>query len=183
MQVKADIRNFLLVLASGVIGAFVITMGMVYFYGPTGLYQAGSVLLDPGVHEKVIDRHGQSYTFDRVEYRSFNEALGRWETQTLSEKAWSEFYDSVKTDRSIADISPEFAAKFHRQHLPHMIVWVKLGTNLNGDKALQRVEMLPGEGIYRVELLPQSGDPDQDVWAYFLRVGVAEDAHNVVQRN
>jgi hypothetical protein len=164
---KKQIRNLLIVLASGVLGAAALVGFMLYSYGPSGSYQISHVLLKPELIFKLsfsgIDprsNRNAHFLFDRLEFSSYNESTRTIKKWTITPEAYAKFYALVANEKSLATVDESLLNRFN--HPARLILYVK--TENSSAKPFQEIDFENGGDYFRVELHEASA---QTRWAYF----------------
>ena len=156
-----QIRNLLIVIGSGVIGALLISYLLVTLYSPSGVLRAGDVLLAPEI-----------VPIQRVEllyYKSFKDG---WLNVPLKMSGYRNFYETVSDDRSVV----EMPAKFTLEAPATVSIWV---APKNGESALfQEVQIEVSGDYYRILLHQDTRVP---AWGYFYHPGLFEKVVKEVQ--
>ncbi|MDP1836305.1 MAG: hypothetical protein Q8K75_10330 [Chlamydiales bacterium] len=177
-----DIRNFLIVLGSGVGVACAIVALMVYIYSPTGRYWSQHAIISPAVlasgsFSETIEgtTKVQRYQFDKVDYTYFDKEQAKWLTVALSNEQYQKFWALIEKDWSIPP-NETLIQSFRDPKLSHLSIWVKPDPGTSPIKAIQEVFFVPNSDIYRVEL---RGTDLKDQWAYFVHSNIYQQVHEL----
>lgn len=176
---RSDIRNFLVVLLSGVVLACAIVGGLAYFYSSSGRYWSHHVLLAPGMLGSIgfsEQQRGasqpQGYRFERIEFSYFDSRASKWKTVPVPQETYQVFWDMVEKDWSLQSPSEQMVGLFRQPHVAHLTFWARPEPSSGPVKAFQEVYFIPNGDIYRVELKGQSDV--SGAWAYFSHGSIYE---------
>jgi len=180
-----QIRNLLIVLVSGIACAAIMAGIMLHYYGVSGRYLIENVLLDPGMLSKLSydEANAQSkvfshYTFDHIEYSYWSPKEKKWKNIPVSPEQYRKFYDSIKNEKSVADVSDDVDSRFGGSTTSTLTIFVKAQEGSSGSavpKAFQTLQFAGDGEYYRVELREQA---EIAGWAYFHRTGIGKDAYS-----
>ncbi|MGA8163817.1 MAG: hypothetical protein WB791_02190 [Waddliaceae bacterium] len=179
-------RSFLLVIFAGVLVAFIVAGGMLYYFNPSSSYQVENILLSPNLVESLsfpdVDRKtGKSdrYVFGRVEFLYYAKEDDQWKRIKTDEEKYRRFYNLVSDERSLLVVPENIKRLFDRGN-PAMLTIVAnkvIPEGAKGEsKAFQEVEFT-GEGSYfRIRL---HDDAQQVNWAYYYHPDIYREAVNI----
>lgn len=178
----SDIRNFLIVLGSGVVVACAIVAFMVYSYSPNGRYWSQHAIISPAVlasgsFNETIEgtTKTQRYQFEKVEYTYFDKEQAKWLTVDVSAEQYRKFWAMIEKDWSVP-ASENLIQTFRDPKLSHLSIWVKADPGTSPSRAIQEIFFVPNSDIYRVEL---RGTDLKDQWAYFVHSGIYQQVHQL----
>jgi hypothetical protein len=171
---RREIRHLLTVISSGVLGAFLLSGFLLYYYSPTGRYLAKNVLLSPVITSQIyftdtnpITGTIAKYVFEGAEYSFYDDTTKQLRTVKLPAEKYQQFYDLVGDERSLATVSPEVESLFNKTHTATLALKVHADTNnalIASSKTLMTVVFAADSDYYRVQLRehgPTGG------WAYY----------------
>ncbi len=178
------IRNFLAVLFSGVFTAVIFALFMLYYYGPTGSYTLGNVLLSPETITKLSfedsdqpGRNSPRYQYDHIEYANWNAENKQWQRVDVSPGDYQHFYESIAQEKSILEVPHEIVNLFYSIPPSKLTIFVRNQadnpTQKEISKPMQVAEFSNEGNYYRIELRSQEGSGG---WAYFHRPKIREEA-------
>ncbi len=176
---RSDIRDFLVVLLSGVVAACVLVGVMVYFYSPSGRYHSHKVLLAPEVLASMVYSEPQGgglpparHVFQDVDFRYFDKLASRWKTVKVEPEVYQRFWDLIEGDWSLVTADETVAAHFRHPHPARLTVWVRPDPANGPVKAFQETYFVPDSDLYRVELKGTTAASGE--WAYFYHPAIYE---------
>lgn len=183
---RTDIRNLLIVILSGVLGAFVIAGIMLHYYGPNGRYYARNVLLSPQLagnlsYEDDNPKTGKRsrFIFDSIDFSYYDTKQKKWIQKPVSNAAYGNFYDSLGNELSLQNVTDEIQNVFLKDNPAKMVIKVRTESNADwqiANKIFQQVEI--ASEYYRVQLRTTEGLTSQ--WAYFRHPGILNEAMNLL---
>jgi hypothetical protein len=177
-----EISRLLIVLLSGIAIAGLLSIFMIWNYGPTGQYQLSNVLLAPETLQslsfsdaevsgsKDVKNRSPRFVFDKVEYVYWDSPSKQWQQFTIDNATYVKFYQTIEKDMSIVDINLDIVNLFAAEAPSHLAILVKNEGNSNV-RPLQVLEIAPGGDYYRVEL---RGSHQGSDWAYFEHKNIAQ---------
>lgn len=166
MHKNRDVRNLLGVLGAAIVCAALLAYAFIHYYGPSGRYLAGHVLLDPAIFKQINYREkdpatGQTVNlqFDRIEFSKAPNAIKK----EIPVEAYQRFYTLVATDKSVPGHERAFSEP------SSLKIWMKgMGESA---KIFQVVQFIR-EDEYRVRL--QDGE-----WAYFSHPNIYQEVQKL----
>lgn len=181
-----QIRNLLLVVSSGVVAAILLTVSMVYYYGPSGLYIARNVLLSPATMERLAyndsnpDTGGLArFIFNNIEFTIYDVNVRKYQQLNIGIEKYQKFYDAVSSDRSIEDVTGDIISIFSIGYPSKLTLTVRAEQNGKSNavtKKFQEVQFAQDGDYYRVELLDQNAIGS---WAYFYHPKIYQEVQNL----
>lgn len=170
ISARAQIRNLLIVIASGVFFAFAIAILMLGVYGPTGRYTLQNVLLSPETATKL---NYEGFVFDHVEYSMWNPESKRWNRQNISLPLYQKFYAAIEADQSLQEVSAAVDELFSKNPTALTIFLRRQDKSSHPQlKSFQTVQFGIDGNYYRVELRTDNSNKDSP-WAYFYHADLA----------
>lgn len=180
-----EIRNLLFVIFSGILGAFAVALGMLYYYNPTGSYLAGNVLLSPESTQvirfnDVNPKTGATskFLFDQVEFTYFDAKLKQWKNLNVDQDKYVKLYQAISSDRSL-DATDEIKILFNKDP-SKLILKIRSDTNVAANaitKPFIEVNFANDGDYYRIELHEENS---LDTWAYFYHPGIYKETFNII---
>lgn len=171
---KKQTQQLLLLLGSGVVTALVVALGLILYYGPSGAYVVKNILIDPDNLDEIRFKapnpdtgKDSLYVFDHIELTWFDSQKGRWNKAQVEQGVYRTFYQAIRQEESLPEVSEEQVAKFPTSNPASLAIVLKTENQMpwkKADKVFQEVQMLPEEGLYRVEL--HQNQPMR-LWVYF----------------
>lgn len=183
---KKEISAFLAVIFGGGAFALLVAMGLVYFYGPSGLYDLKYTLLSPKMidelkYQDVNPQTGgrQNFVFDSINFTYFHTGEGRWKKVAVDRSQYQKFFESIVGDVSVKEVDPKITDRFFSGY-PAMleIIVHPEDKNSNITKTFQEVTLAYQGDYYRVELHEESS---QKNWAYFFHKDVYKTALEILK--
>ncbi len=168
-----QILDIIFVLTLGVGCAFILAMGTLYYFGPTGSYKAGNVLLSPEVSSKLAN-------YDtRVEYLYFNEDKREWRRVQIGQEAYKKFYDFISEEGSIVIVPEHIIALFNKSDPAIITVFMKKTAESSKEQeaSFQEVQILRYDDYYRIQIHDQSEGRN---WAYYYHEGMYEESQKLL---
>lgn len=176
-----QVRQLLFLLSSGVIAAIVVALGLITYYGPTGNFVVKSILISPETlkdlnYKAVNPETGKedAFVFARLELMHFDNKDNKWIAKQLDFQKYQEFYQTIASQESVPQGEQVHEKTFLTSNPASLAIVVqskeKKGTK-EGDRVFQEVQLLPKEGLYRIELHQTY---PLKTWAYFENDGLEE---------
>jgi hypothetical protein len=168
-----QIRSLLLILSCGVASAFIIALGLLYYYNPSGIYLAKNVLIAPENALNMAFNHadtkkdGRRLVFDAIEFSYFDPDLRQSRHHAIDMKKYEEFYALISDDKSLVDTTDEVKRFFIKGHPANLKL--KVRTDREASKAVTpdvflEVTFADNGDFYRIQLREQGKG---EGWAYF----------------
>ena len=181
-----QIRNLLLVVFSGIAAAAVLTVSMVYYYGPSGRYIAKNVLLSPAMMEKLSFNDNNPSTggvsrfvFNNIEFIYYDANARKYRHLPVSIEKYRQFYDAVSGQSSVVDVTDDIMKQFYIGYPSKLTLTLRTSANGKTDsvtKKFQEVYFAQDGDYYRVELLDQN---EFGNWAYFHHPKIGQEAQKL----
>lgn len=180
-----EIKALLLVIASGIFAAVVLSIGMLFWYNPPGSYVAGSMLIDPSALESMhyseaTKRGGDNtpYVFGGVEYTYLDPSSKKWEQHPVPIERYQRFYVYVAKERSLLEVSPEIKEAFSINPMSSLVIRSKRDSG-NGSRPEDfiNVDFSADGNYYRIQL--RADKSTEDGYAYFYHAGIGGAAHKI----
>ena len=171
-----EIRNLLLVIGSGIIGAVAVALMMLYYYNPSGSYLAGNVLLSPE-STKVIkfqDTHPTTgspakFIFDQIEFSYYDSQLKQWKKLNVEMDQYAKFYQLIGNERSL-EVPDEIKRLFNQPSPSVLSLKIRTeATSQSISKPFIEVNFVNEGDYYRIELHEEGSSGS---WAYFYHPGI-----------
>lgn len=183
---KREIKRIISVLGAGVVFALMLTLFLIYNYGPSGRYNLYTVLLEPDIlmqlnyNDKNPVTGGQDrYVFDRLEY---NDPMNRIMGQTINLTDYEKFYQTIKSDKSLnAPVDPELEGLFRQPPPATIYVYVRTESPAawqKNAKIFQDIQIANQGDYYRVELHEMK---EGEHFAYFHHPKILEMLRQIVK--
>lgn len=179
-----EIRNLLFVIVSGVLGAFVVVLSMLYYYNPSGSYLAGNVLLSPDStriikFNDINPKTGSAskFVFDQAEFSYLDPKDKQWKNLNVDMNKYGQLYQSIRTDRSLN--ATEEIRKLFNKDPSKLILKIRSEANtaVNGiSKPFLEMNFVNNGDYYRIELHEENA---LDAWAYFYHPEIYKKAFNI----
>lgn len=176
---KKDIRNFLLVLGSGVLVALLGVFWLVRVEGyERGLY-AQEVLLSPETIEILSQKGGKSGQVESIDYSYFNQ--GKWTMTTLDKGPYQNLWDILNGDRGTARPDPEIIKLFEDQKVSTLAIYIRkeMPYQKEGLNELFQQMQVPLNGdYYRIQM---HDNDHKGNWIYFYHPGIQNEIIKAIQ--
>lgn len=179
-----EIRNLLFVIFSGILGAFAVALGMLYYYNPNGSYLAGNVLLSPESTQvlrfnDVNPKTGATskFVFDQVEFSYFDAKLKQRRNLSVDRDNYVKLFQSISSDRSL-EATDEIKNLFNKDP-SKLVLKIRSETNVAANaisKPFIEVDFANEGDYYRIELHEENS---LDSWAYFYHPGIYSKVFNI----
>lgn len=147
---------------------------LVHYYGATGQYQAGNVLLEPAVAEKMAYNSYDIKTNDQNARFVFQDALFTFpggqnapHSNILTAAQYEKIYHLVQEDMSLISPGNEITALFDTQPSAELAIRVKTNSPAKWQAEsliFQKMQVLVNEKYYRISLHEEN--PGEN-WVYF----------------
>lgn len=183
---KKEITSLLSVIFGGGAFAVIVAIGLVYFYGPTGLYDAKHSLLSPDMlaelrYQDVNPQTGARnyFVYDGLEFTYFDQKAGKWKKESVSQEQYRKFYEVITSDVSIEQENDLVTDQF-RAGYPAMLKILVHSEDRRSQatKTFQEVTFAFQGNYYRIELHEQAS---QEVWAYFFHEDIYKTAIEILK--
>lgn len=186
-----QIRNLLIVFASGISLAFLLAMLSLHYYNPSGSYLVKNTLLSPESLTSMRFADGFTKTggtprfiFDSIELSFYDNEQKKWEKKVLSLDQYSILYAMISNNNSLSEISHEAENGFQKIHPATLAIKVRL----EGPAGLQapttivtQVEFAAIGDYYRIQLREQANSLGG--WVYFYQPGIYEKVLKISRSN
>ncbi len=174
---RKEVQNLILMLSSAVFLAFLIVVGLVYYFGSSGTYLLRDVLISPDALKRIsFSDYDQEtgerspFVFNKIEFIRAESRGREWGRYAVSKESYEEFYNLVSHERSIPQVSDQMIEQFETIVPSTLTIFVQArdnkGTRENGF-IFQRVEFLDREDVFRVQMRDSQGS-----WIYFSYPGI-----------
>ena len=181
-----EIRRLLVVFGSAACLAIILTLGMLYYYNPSGVYLARNVLIAPDSASTMRFSEGESrrgnserLVLDDIIFSFYDLDTRQIKKMHVDMKEYGVFYDLTSNDRSMEAISDDVRVLFQGSKLASMILNVRgenEQTTQSISKVFLQVDFSDSGNYYRVQLRTQGS---QDTWAYFHHQGIYQKSKNI----
>ncbi|WP_068466404.1 hypothetical protein [Candidatus Protochlamydia phocaeensis] len=174
---KKELKRILFLLSAAIICAGLLTVFMLYFYGPTGRYLAGNSILTPLTLSQINlrDKHPQTgqnvrFIFDKNEFSYFDRKLGKRHQLVIPSDEYEQFYHLVSSDKSLENVTAEIERAFNSAHPTLLTTNLRIDVSgfAPGSKIVQIIQFAEND-YFRVQL---HGDGQGMEWAYFYHSGL-----------
>lgn len=183
-----QIETLLAVLGTGAIAGILIALSMLYYYNPTGSYQAGNILIDPenafslrylepGAKGKTEGR----YAFEKMDYSYFDANAKQTISISVPKEKYAEFYKVISNDKSIPEPGAEIQSLFHSSNPASLALKVRsVGENASkgSETTFSRIVFSDNGDYYRVQIRQSTAALD---WAYFHHPKISQKASQIFQ--
>lgn len=181
-----EISSFLAVIFGGGAFALLIAVGLVYFYGPSGLYDTKYSLLSPAMldelkYQDVNPQSGsrQNFIFDSITFTYFHPGEERWKKVAISRDQYQKFYEVVSEDVSVDEVTPKITDRFLSSNPAMLEIIVRPEDKRSTiTKTFQEVTFAYQGDYYRIEL---HEDASQKNWAYFYHNDIYKTALDILK--
>lgn len=175
---KKQIRNLLMILGAGLFGGILLSLFMLYRYGPEGHYLLKNALLSPEVIAQISApkngklKHFSQTNIDKIEY-SYQDLETKKRTVIPVDKTnYTSFYQKIADDKSLLEIPPEVMSAFTQMPESSLNLIVKDSSNDSSHQIFQEVQFLYKGDYYRLQLR----DSKTSHWIYFYHPHIYEEA-------
>ncbi|MDP1880964.1 MAG: hypothetical protein Q8K60_08510 [Parachlamydiaceae bacterium] len=173
MGSKREIKTILIVLFLAILVAGLIAFFFIFYYGPSGSYEAKNTLLDPNIIERINypekdPKSGKMfhYMFDRTEATFFDIQKNKIQKINLTSNQYKQLYELVSSDRSIHFITDEILNAFILSSPLQITTYMMMADPeyySSKKNILQNIQFLENDN-YRIQL---QGKIESGGWAYF----------------
>lgn len=176
-QKQRDLKNILLILFTAIVGACLLTFGIISYYGPDGEYIAGHALLNPNMIERINygDRMGSGgsnrrFMFDRTEFSYFNSQENKTIHLDVSLPTYQKIYDIIASDTHVSEPSKSVLETFLKSKPALLQTFMQEVGSAKTTKQTQlfQVMQIADTDYYRIQLHPGY---DKEEWIYFYHPG------------
>ncbi len=183
---RNEISAFLVVVFGGGAFAVLVAIGLVLFYGPSGLYDLKYALLSPNMidelkYQDVSPQTGarQNFVFDSINFTYFHPGEGRWKKVVVDREKYQKFYDLVVGDVSVKGVTPTITDQFLSSYPAMLEIIVHPDDKYSTvTKTFQEVTFAYQGDYYRIELHEESS---QKKWAYFFHKDIYKTALEILK--
>jgi len=161
---KKEIRQLLLLLSSAIGVAIFFSVFMIQYYGSTGDYLVKNVLLSPETAKKLDfydGNHQGKFTFDRAEFRYFDDETMSWKVTILDETQYQNLFDILQNESSLTHVDSAVIGHFNLPNPATLTLFVK---NDKSTKVFQEAMFVKNDDYFRISL---RGDTPAISWVYF----------------
>lgn len=179
LSTKKRISSFLLLIGGSIVSALLIALGMIYYYGPSGLYEAKKITLSPDFFSqlKFYDTSPKTggpsaFVFDALQFSYYDQETHSWKNVVVSHDQYQKFYDLISEDVSLGDVTPEIVKQFSTSYYVSLSMSVRIDTNLDKEastKTIQEVNFVDKGEYYRIELRSEHSNQN---WVYFYHPSI-----------
>lgn len=175
-----EIRNVLMILSTAMMGAVLLAVALIYFYGPSGRYIAGQALLDPALIKQMdaqmkhpLKGQNSHFVFDHIEFSYLDAQNHQQRKRTISLEDYQKFYALIASEKSLDKVTDPIQNLFFKS-VP-VTLSIRMRTLENSGqttaKIFQTVQFIQ-EDYFRVQLHEKQ---EQGEWAYFYRPHIYQD--------
>lgn len=178
---RREVQNLILMFSSAVFVAFLVVVGVVYYFGSSGTYLLRNILVSPETLEKVsfkdydpqTGKQGR-FVFNKIEFVRAGMQGREWGRFAVSKQSYAEFYRRVSSQRSIPMLTDEIVAQFEQIAPSTLTIFARMGEN--GETIFQQVQFLDQGDLFRVQLRhPIERRSPRDEWIYFRYPGIYQE--------
>lgn len=181
---KRQIRNLLAVFISGIACAFLLSVFLVYNYGPSGKYIVRNALISPDLvtilsyNDTNVHTGGMSrFVYNGLEFSYYDSKAKQQKIIQLDPDQYNKLYQSIISDSSILEAPSDVTALFSKD--PAALA-IKVRTESHAPwqdetKDFQRVEFV--NDFYRIKLHEEKS---ADQWVYFKHPGIYQEVLNII---
>jgi len=173
-----QIQALVFVVGSGVAAALLLALFMLYYYNPSGMYQAGNVLLAPdsaSTLRYIESNHGtrdaKRFVFGGIEFSYYDTIQKKWQRKDVDMNKYNEFYALVEGDKSLTDVDENVRRAFTSRYPATLSLTIhpENDTTAANNKVFSQAVFSEGSDYYRVQLRDQGSS---EGWAYFYHPGI-----------
>lgn len=180
---RNEIKNIIILLASGVIGGFLLALGTLYYYGPTGgTHLARNVILSPEMLNPLsYPEKENQFIFDRIELHYYDSIKNQAQQKNISPELYSKIYNLFLEDRSLSDVGPEITQQFNDPHLLRLIIYVKpkgIEASQQASQIFQEINVVFNGNYYRCEL--RQDKKNANSFVYFSHPNIYQQIMDIV---
>lgn len=185
---RSQIRNLLLALALGVVGALLFSALLLYKYNPTGQYEIKNILLSPDLmnglnfNDKNSKTGGMSrFVFDKIVFEYPDLKTGKLEKVTITNDQYRAFYQMIYPEKSLLDVPDDVKNLFNKGALAKLKLEIRTESNASFqalEKVFQEVDFASEGNYFRVELR-QSDSPNEEKNGYFYNQDIYKKARQL----
>lgn len=168
-------------LFGSIAAAIIVAIGLVYYYGPSGYYEAKYALLAPDmlhdlryqdVNPETGSRH--FFVYEAMEFTYYDSNENRWKKSRVTEEGYRNFFQQIAGDVSVEQESSPVTDPFRSGYPASLKLLVKSeGSRSNSVIPFQEVTFAYEGDFYRMELHEESSEKK---WAYFNHPGIYQKA-------
>jgi len=163
---RREARNLILILSSASCIAFLVVVGLVYYFGSSGTFLLRNEMISPEALERI--------SFSEIEFTRAGKEKKNWGHFKVSMSAYRAFYKLVFSERSIPVLTDAMIAQFNSIRPSTLTILVRSRDNEEADckeKILQEIQFVDSEGLFRIRFFsPQA----LEEWIYFRYPGIYE---------
>lgn len=184
---KQDIRNFLLVILGGIVGALLVVYTMVQVNPFGNQRRLSEVMLSPQTVETISNRavHQEGkfsahYLIEALDFSFYNPKKARWEKIEVDIGPYEAFWKIVQRDKGEETPSEAVLALFNDRHTAHLDIYIRSRQpyqSTSQTRLFQRVEFIPEKNWYRVS---NHKENDPTIF-YFQHPGIYEKVLSLFQ--
>lgn len=191
MSNQSQASGLIALIASAIVCAVAVTAFMVYQWGPSGSYSIRKTLLDPELipvlsFNAVNAKTGSEdrFVFGKITFSYFNVPEQRMEIETISVQNYSDFYATVNSDRSLAEVSSDIEGLFLRGNPARLLIHTQTESTAKWQEAtqvFQEVQFADEGNFYRVQLREEEAPMDE--WAYYYHPDITKKTIKLLKPN
>ena len=185
---RREVRNLIAMLGSSVVVAFIVVIGLVYYFGSSGTYLLRNVLVSPEALERISFETNtgrqQRFVFNKIEFTLADASGKGWGRYAVSKRAYADFYDDVEDLRSLPQLTDEIIAQFRTIAPSTLVIFVQAKDNMGSGKdgvMFQRIEFIDQGDIFRLQLRHEQYEEgaQKEEWVYFRAPGIYQRVVNL----
>lgn len=187
---KKDIRNFLLVLGSGVLLALIAVFWMIRVEGYDRAIYVREVLLSPETMEAMSNRAvrvgGKEYVrylVESVDYSYYDAKNGKWDMLTVDIAPYQALWKLTEGDRGSLQVEETVQKLFDDAKISTLAIYVRreMPYQKEGLNELFQQVQFPSKGDwYRVQMHDEDNKAD---WVYFYHPGIQTESLKALKKN
>lgn len=163
---KREVRNLIILIASSLIVAFGVVVGILYYASSHGTYRANQVLVSGEKTNSSNQESHTPYVYNKIEFVHADRQGKGWGRYAVSQRAYEEFYKKVRNARSLHKLSDQEVAGFE-QGMPSTLT-----LHGQGGKIYSQIEFLDEGDLFRVRHRTKDGSEE---WVYFRLPGIRQE--------
>lgn len=172
---KNEIKKLFFVIFSGVTGACLFALVMLYYYGPSGRYIVKNVLLSPALiqnlsyQERSIKTEKSTlFSFDTIDFSYYDNH--KKVRIAIPVSKYAKFFDLINNELSLDEMTNHAPNFFTEDKTSKLLI--KVRAESNEQKIFQEIELTTND-FYRIQLRVQAGTSTG--WAYFYQPGIYQE--------
>lgn len=178
---RKQIFDVLTILILGVTFAFALSLATLYYFGPSGSYKAGNILLSPEVSESLsyydpnpTGGKPNHFVFDKIELHYLDPKEREWKREKIALENYKRFFEIITSERSLLVVPETILSEFVHESPTTLTVMVKDESSRREGasgkmRVFQEMEILKEGDYYRIQIKDAR---EGENWAYFYHMGI-----------